>query len=112
MTDDVSAMSQSDVNPSPSYRGWLALVIILGVLIVFFTVAVVAGIARRTGGSRPAPGPAYAASVLAPGERIETTQLDGDRILLRFSGPNGDELVVLDAVSGRVIGRIAINSRP
>jgi hypothetical protein len=104
-------MSQSDVKPPPSYRGLLALVIILGVLIVFGVVALIAGIAFRTG-TRPAAGTAYAANVLAPGERIESTQLDGNRILLRLSGPNGDELVVLDAGSGRVIGRIAINSRP
>jgi hypothetical protein len=38
--------------------------------------------------------------------------IDGNRILLRLSGPNGEELVVMDAGSGRVIGRIAINAKP
>ena len=104
-------MSQSDVKPPPSYRGLLALVIILGVLIVFGVVALIAGIAMRIGNRAPS-GAAYAANVPAPGERIESTQLDGNRILVRLSGPNGEELVLLDAASGRVIGRIAINSRP
>ena len=103
-------MSQSDVKPSPSYRGLLALVIILGVLIVFGVIGLITAAVLRAGNRAPA-GESYAANVLAPGERIESTQLDGNRILLRLSGPKGDELVVLDAGSGRVIGRIAINSR-
>lgn len=104
-------MSQSDVKPSPSYRGLLALVIILGVLILLGVGALIAGAMLRVGNRAPSSA-AYAANVLAPGERIESTELDGNRILLRLSGPNGDELVVLDAGSGRVIGRIAVNTRP
>jgi hypothetical protein len=104
-------MAQSDVKPSPSYRGLLALVIILGILILVGVGALIAGAVLRAG-NRPASAQSYAATVLAPGERIESTQLDGNRILLRLSGPNGDELVVLDAGSGRVIGRIAVTSRP
>jgi hypothetical protein len=104
-------MAPSDVTPSPNYRGLLALVIILGVLILLGVGALIAGAALRAGNRAPAGEP-YAASVLAPGERIESTQLDGNRILLRLSGPNGDEMVVLDAGSGRVIGRIAVNARP
>jgi len=104
-------MAQSDVKATPSYRGLLALVIILGVLIVAGVVALIVAIVLRVG-NRATTGEAYAASVAAPGQRIESSQLDGNRILLRLSGPNGDELVVLDAASGRVIGRIAVNSRP
>jgi hypothetical protein len=104
-------MAQSDVKATPSYRGLLALVIILGVLIVAGVVALIVAAVLRAGNRAPT-GESYAASVAAPGERIESTQLDGNRILLRLSGPNGDELVVLDAGSGRVIGRIAVNSRP
>jgi hypothetical protein len=104
-------MAQSDVKPTPSYRGLLALVIILGVLIVVGVIALIVAAVLRAGNRAPS-GESYAAAVAAPGERIESTQLDGNRILLRLSGPNGDELVVLDAASGRVIGRIAVNSRP
>jgi hypothetical protein len=61
---------------------------------------------------RPAAGEPYRAAIPAPGERIESTQIDGNRILLRLSGPDGEELVVVDAATGRVIGRIAVNAKP
>ncbi len=89
----------------------LAVVIILGVLIVVGVIALITTAVLRAGNRAPANA-IYAASVAAPGERIESTQLDGNRILLRLSGPNGEELVVLDAASGRTIGRIAVATRP
>jgi hypothetical protein len=79
-------MSQSDVKATPSYRGLLALVIILGVLIVAGVVALIVAAVLRAGNRVPAS-EAYAASVAAPGERIESTQLDGNRILLRLVRP-------------------------
>ena len=54
----------------------------------------------------------YAASLAAPGAHIEAANIDGNRILVRLAGPNGEELVILDAGSGRVIGRIAVNTGP
>ena len=90
----------------------LALVIILGVLILLALGALIAGIIVNAGraGNTGAP---YLATLLVPGERIESTQLDGNRILVRLSGGSaGEELVVLDAPSGRVIGRIAVSSAP
>jgi hypothetical protein len=106
-------MTRSTTETSaPSYRGLLALVIILGVLILLALGALIAGLivnAGRAGGA----GAPYLATLLAPGEHIESTQLDGNRILVRLSGgAAGDELVVLDAASGRVIGRIAVNAAP
>jgi hypothetical protein len=89
----------------------LALVIILGVLILLGVVGLIVAAVFRAG-NRPPADASYAAMVLAPGERIESTQLDGNRILLRLSGPNGEELVVLEAGSGRVVGRIAVNAKP
>jgi len=72
---------------APSHRGLLALVIILGVLILLGMVALIlgAGIAGRQsqhGGRFLRPPP-----FVAPGERVESTQLDGNRILLRLVGP-------------------------
>jgi len=89
----------------------LALVIILGVLILLGVVGLIVAAVFKARGVPPAD-TSYAATVLAPGERIESTQLDGNRILLRLSGPNGEELVVLEAASGHVLGRIAINAKP
>ena len=73
--------------------------------------ALIAGAFLRSG--RPAAsGGTYSATLAAPSERIDSAQVDGNRILLRLSGPNGEELVVLDADSGRVVGRIAVNAKP
>jgi len=98
-------------NPAPSYRGLLALVIILGVLIVVGTIGLIVGAILRARGSTQEPA-AYAARVMAPGERIESATMEGGRILLRLSGgANGDELVVIDSGTGRVAGRIAVETK-
>ena len=89
----------------------MALVIILGVLILLGVVGLIVAAVFKARGA-PAADASYAATVLAPSEHIESTQMEGSRILLRLSGPNGEELVVLDAMSGRVIGRIAIAAKP
>jgi hypothetical protein len=104
-------MVRSEAPDAPSHRGLLALVIILGVLILLGVIGLIvtAVLRSRTRVSADVP---YAASVPAPGERIESSQLDGNRILLHLSGPNGEELVILEAASGRVLGRIAVNAKP
>jgi hypothetical protein len=104
-------MAQSDVKATPSYRGLLALVIILGVLIVVGVIALITAFGLRAG-SRAAAGQPYAASVVAVDEQVVSSELDGNRILLTLSGPRGQELVVLDAGSGQVLGRIAVRTRP
>ena len=105
-------MTKSETQaPTPSYRGPLIVVIILGVLNVLALGALIGGaimsLSRR--GDAAAP---YLATVDAPSARIASTQLDGNRILLRLAGPNGEELVVLDTASGRVLGHIAVKSTP
>ena len=99
------------MKPNPSYRGLLALVIILGVLIVFGVVALITAAVLRAANRTPAGQP-YAASVVGIDEKIESSELDGNRILLTLAGPRGEELVVLDASSGQVLGRIAVKTRP
>src|ERR1051326_6314793 len=96
-------MAQSDVKPNPSYRGLLALVIILGVLIVVGVVALITTAVLRAGNRAPAGQP-YTASVVAPGEKIESSDLDGNRILLTLCGPGGDGLVVLEAIAVELRG--------
>ena len=104
-------MAQSDAPNAPSYRGLLALVIIFGVLIVLGVIGLIAGAVYRIGTRGVAAVP-YAATITAPGERIEDTQLDGNRILFRLTGPKGEEVVIVDAATGRVLGRIAVDSKP
>jgi hypothetical protein len=104
-------MATSDAPNVPSHRGLLALVIILGVFILLGVVGLIVAAVLKAQTRAPADA-SYAATVLAPGEHVESTQLDGNRILLRLSGQNGEELVILEAVSGHVVGRIANNAKP
>jgi hypothetical protein len=104
-------MATSDAPNIPSHRGLLALVIILGVLILLGVVGLIVAAMLKAQTRAPADA-SYAATVVAPGEHVESTQLDGNRILLRLSGPNGEELVILETASGHVLGRIAINAKP
>jgi len=103
MTSDVPA-------PRASPRGLLAVVVILGVLIMIGVGALIAGAvlgaSRRTEAAAP-----YLTTVPAPGARIESAEIQDNRILMRLTG-QGEELVILDAASGRVLGRIRLDSRP
>ena len=100
--------------PTASYRGLLALVIILGVLIVVgligLIVAAMMGAGRR-GAEVPSAAP-FVTAVPAPGARLESAELQGNRILMRLSGGEGDELVVLEAASGRLVGRVRLENTP
>ena len=50
-----------------------------------------------------------AAEVPAPaGTHLEQMATTSDRLLLRFAGPEGDRIVIVDPHSGRVTGTIAI----
>jgi hypothetical protein len=93
--------------PSPGYRGALALVIFLGALCMMAVGALIAGAflgaARRDGAGTP-----YSATMPAANQRVESADIDGNRILLRLSGGDGQELVILDVATGRVIGRIKV----
>jgi hypothetical protein len=101
----------ADGTPSaPSYRGLLALVIFLGVLILLGVGALIG--AAALGGGRGRDIAPFNTSVDAPGAHIESTELQGNRVLLRLSGgANGEELVILDAQSGRLIGRVVVNTK-
>ena len=76
----------------------------------FGVIGLIVGFALRASRAQTVGQP-FRATVSAPGERVEGVQFDGNRILLRLSGPKGDEVVIMDT-SGRVLGRIAIDTRP
>jgi hypothetical protein len=102
----------TDANATPaSYRGLLALVIILGVLIMIGVGALIGG-AFVGAGRRADTAAPYVTSVPTDGGRIESAEIQGNRILMRLSGGAGDELVVLDAASGRLLGRIRLTAAP
>jgi hypothetical protein len=105
-------MTRSEAPNASSYRFMLGVVIILGVLIVLSVGALIAAAVLRAGARASAGGSApFLAELDAPGARIESAEMEGAHILMRLSGTSsGDQLVVLDAASGRVIGRITLDA--
>jgi hypothetical protein len=105
----VQKTRQAKTPTAPGQRGLLALVIILGILIIFGVIGLILAAGLRS--SRPVAVQPFSVSLPAPGQRLDSIQMDGNRLLLHLSGPKGDEIVLMDA-SGHLIGRIAIDNRP
>ena len=102
----------SDASATPaSYRGLLALVIILGALIMIGVGALIGGAFVGAGRRADTTAP-YLTNVPAQGARIESAEIQGNRILMRLTGGAGDELVILDATSGRLLGRVRLGGTP
>src|SRR5437763_16144565 len=106
MSQAAQPRSPGQARRDPGYRGLLALVIILGVLIIVGVIGLITGFALRLSRAQDAARP-FSAAIPAPGERLESVQLDCDRIHLRLSRPDGDEGGSMD-ISRRILGRIAV----
>jgi hypothetical protein len=78
------------------------IVIALGVLVV--------GLVTRFSGGHKATAPAFAQFTLAPGNRLVSEDVSGDRLVLRLRGPTGDEIDIIDTETGRLVAKI--NSAP
>lgn len=90
-----------------AYRGTLAAVILLGILIVIGLGFVVVGLFTRLGhGGHPAQSPGVAQFTLAPGTHLVSTDVAADRLVLRLRGPAGDEIDIIDTASGRLVAKI------
>ena len=82
-------------------------------LIVLGVCALIVAAVLRAGNRPEAAVSETAMSRLAaPGKSVASAQLEGNRILVRLASSEGEELVVLDAASGRVIARVAIDTKP
>ena len=105
--------NSANTTPAANHRGLLALVITLGALILLAFGALVGGLLLGTGSQNgAADAEAYLTSIpSAEGSRIVQTELDGNRLLLRLEG-SGDAVVVLEATTGRIIGRIELDHAP
>jgi len=93
----------------------MVFVIALGVLILIAVGALIGGLMLR--GERPAPAvaEAYLTTLPAtPDAWFSEAHLDGTRLVVRIDGggEGGGEVVVLEAATGRVIGRIALERAP
>jgi hypothetical protein len=95
-----------------------AFVIGMGLLIVIGGALLVWGLAHQWNrsaqvGAPPTPTDTdlgyVAAEVPAPaGMSLTQMTATSDRVLLRFSGPQGDRILVVDPRSGRITGNIAV----
>ena len=105
-------LSDSITKPMPqkqslAYRALPVAVILLGILIVIALAVFVVGLATKFGGHAHAPAaPAVAQFTLAPGARIASVDVSGDRLVLRLKGPAGDEVDVIDTETGRLVAKI------
>jgi hypothetical protein len=88
-------MAQSDASNAPSYRGLLALVIFFGRADRLGGGALIVTAVLRAG-NRPQPvavttPETVLTTLAAPGKSIQSTQLEGNRILVRLAGTNGED---------------------
>jgi hypothetical protein len=95
-----------------------AFVIGMGMLIAVGIALAAYGVARNMH-QAPAPAaPAAAAASftldvpLAPGSRLTQMETAGDRVLLRVSDPDGEHILVVDPMTGRITGRIVLAAPP
>lgn len=99
-------MTQTDFYRTPRVRALIALVAILGILIIAGVVGIIVTAVSRLRGPVNS-GPAVATHIQAPGEHLVGIQPDAGRLLLHLTGPNGDEIVVVDQ-NFKVLGRITV----
>lgn len=100
-----------------------ALVVSMGILIVVGLIFLGYGVYRNLG--RPGKSASESATVLAPagaadggyfavdlplptGGKLEQMAVAGERIVLRFSTPEGDRLTLVDPRTGHVTGTVAL----
>jgi hypothetical protein len=89
-------------------RVLLAIVIILGVLIVLAFGALVGGLLMGAGRSAQSAKPwTYTVDVPA-GTRVAGPRVDGDRMLVHLTSQAGDDVVLIDTKTGKVVGRIHV----
>lgn len=95
------------VQRSPAYRFLLAAVILLGVLIVLALGVLVVGLSMRLGGHGPSHVDASTAQfTLAAGARVVSSDVSGDRLVLRLKGSFGDEVDIIDTQTGRLVAKL------
>jgi hypothetical protein len=85
------------------------LTIVMAVLIVVGTTVLLVAIARRLG-SPSVPAPIAVLLDEPAGTRIAGVSSVGDRLALRLEGGGADRVVLLDARTGAIAGRIAVRA--
>lgn len=115
--------------PQPAPRGVVLLVYAMGGAILVMVALLILGLSlgwHRKGGETPetADPTAPRAAAQAPGgavvplevetaaeSRLYTIAGSGDRVALHVAGPTGDEIIVIDTGTNRVISRILLKPK-
>jgi len=98
--------------PTGKQRALLALVITLGVLMLLGFAVLVGGLVMGVGGggrSESAKPWSYSLDVPA-GTHIAVATVNGNRVLVHLVSRDGEDVVLIDAGSGKIIGRIQVKS--
>lgn len=67
----------------------------------------------KLGGHARAPSASSVAQfTLAPGARVVSVDVSGDRMVLRLRSPAGDEIDVIDTETGRLVAKIKSAAAP
>ena len=119
--------------PPPANRGLWILVIGLGIAILIVIAAMIGLAIRRASNTaepaqaastQPSPVPIPAAAAarpgeaieldieLAPGETLADARLENGTLLVRTTAATGDQLLLIDPASSRVLHRIRFNRAP
>jgi len=113
----------ADVVPQatpPSNRGLWMVVIGLGIAIIVVVAAMIGMAIKRTVFDKK---PASATATLNPGDvpelnldlpagtTIAESRLDGATLVVRITGPDGDEILIIDPAKSRVLSRVRFTKR-
>ena len=91
----------------------MATVIILGGLIVIALGLLVVGLVTRFSGHKPpSDTPPATEFALGPGDRIVSSDVSGDRLVLHIRGPAVEEVDIIDTETGRLIAKIHAAKAP
>ena len=94
---------------SAAYRFLLAAVILLGVLIVIALAVLVVGLSTRLGHYSQNATREFA---LPAGTQILSTDVSGDRLVMRLRVTGSDEIDIIDLQSGRLVARFRSQKAP
>ncbi|MCE9523709.1 MAG: hypothetical protein K8S25_14920 [Alphaproteobacteria bacterium] len=107
--------------PPPSNRGLWMLVIGLGIAILLVLAAMI-GMAIKQAVFDPKPLATATATLqpgevpelnldLAPGTTVAETRMDGHTLIVRLSGPDSEEILILDPAKQKVLSRVRFNKK-
>ncbi len=104
---ETATANLEDVKSTASYRSLKAVVIFLGALIVVaFALLVVGLVMRFSGKGRAVTAEGQSTIELPAGSSIVSSDVQGERLILRTKSATGDEVYIVDISSGHLVGHV------